>query len=63
MASERSGRNAKERLVKLGMESRVLKLEKDVLDKINKAIFKAKNDPFPNPKVLYFGVYDYDSEK
>src|SRR3989344_2145318 len=53
----------RDKLVKLGLKSKVLKLEKEILDKINKAVSQAKTDTYPNPKQLYFGVYENERKK
>ncbi len=53
----------RDKLVKLGLASKVLKLEKEILDKISKAVSQAKTDAFPNSKQLYFGVYENEREK
>src|SRR3989338_5477715 len=58
-----AGYRDKNEFLKLGLVSRILKLEQEILDKINKAVSQAKTDTLPNPKRLYFGVYENEKEK
>ena len=51
------------RLVKLGLENEVLKLEKEISKNIDGALALAKAAPFPKPKELYSGIYDEQKTK
>ena len=46
------------RLIKLGLEDEVLKLEKEVSKNVDRDLALAKAAPFPKPKELYNGIYD-----
>ena len=50
------------RLVKLGLEDEVIKLEKEVSKNVEKALRLAKTAPFPKAKELYSGIY-YERKK
>ena len=46
------------RLIKLGLENKILKLEKDILKEVDTAVALAKTASFPKPKELYYEIYD-----
>ena len=51
------------RLVKLGLENEVLKLEQEISKNVDKALALAKAAPFPKPKDLYSEIYDEQKTK